>query len=278
MKIIDAHLHLWDISWLHYPWLDIVPGIRRNFLIDDYKKSCNGFDIEAMIFVQCECIPREAIAELDFVMEQAKADNRIKGIVAYAALEKGYELEGYIQMLKRNPLIRGVRRMTEQEPGLCLSKKFSEATDLLAKNDLSLDLSIKPFQAEETIAMIERNPENKFILDHLGKPGIKNDGFGEYKKYISRFAQFPNLGAKLSGLITEADWQNWNIDTIRPYFEFAVEKFGTKRLVFGSDWPVVLLAGSLKEWLHAALELASNCTQQERDDLFYNNAKKYYGI
>lgn len=196
MKIIDAHIHLCDLSKLHYPWLSNVPAIKKNFLINDYKRATEDYDIESMVFVQCECLPEEALCELDFVKEQRTQDARIKAIVEYAPLEKGLAMEEFLLHLKTNPLIKGVRRMTANEPGLCLTKNFLDAMQLLIKYNLSLDLSIKPFQAGETIALIERCPENRFILDHLGKPDIANNKFEEYKNSIKKFALFPNVVAK----------------------------------------------------------------------------------
>lgn len=278
MKIIDAHLHLWDISKLHYPWLNDVPVINKTFLIEDYKKATEQYDIESMVFVQCECLPEESLDELNFVAEQALLDRRIKAVIAYAPLEKGFAVEKHLQQLKSNPMVKGVRRMTSNEPGLCLTKDFINAVQLLVKYDLTLDLSIKPFQVKETISLIQQCPENRFILDHLGKPDIANNGFESFKKDIKRFASLPNVVAKISGLITEANWNIWKTKDIKPYIEFAIEQFGFDRLLFGSDYPVVLLAGNYTQWIDTLLEATKNYSQHELQNLFYNNAKKTYSI
>ena len=277
MKIIDTHLHLWDTGRLHYPWLKEVPAINKTFLIDDYKNATTGYEIESMVFVQCECLPEKALKELEFVQEN-NSDQRIKAMVAYAALEKGIAIEPYLQELTKNPLVKSVRRITENEPGICLEQKFLEAMLLLIKYDLSLDLCIKPFQTAETISLIQLCPGNNFILDHLGKPAIANNGLEQFKKDIQQFAAFPNVVTKISGLITEANWNSWTTADIQPYIDYTIEQFGFDRLMFGGDWPVVLLAGRYQKWIDAVLEITEDCTAEQRDRLFYLNAKTIYHI
>ena len=278
MKIIDTHLHLWDTAKMHYPWLQQIAGINKPFLLEDYTIATLGYEVESMVFVQCECVPEEALAELEFVNEQNITDGRIKAIVAYAALEKGNAIEPYLKIVCNNKLVKSVRRITENEPGICLQPDFLQAMPLLTKYNLSLDISIKPFQVAETISLIQQCPENIFILNHLGKPEIANKGFEIFKKDIRQFASFPNVVAKISGLITEANWNSWNGNDIQPYIEFAIEQFGFERLMFGSDWPVVLLAGSYKKWVDMLLEITKGCSETELNNLFYHTAKKIYHI
>ncbi len=278
MKLIDAHIHLWDVSRMTYPWLQDNPLINKSFSVPDYQEATRRFEIESMAFVQAECLPAQAFEEITFVMEQAERDARIRAIVAYAALEKGPAIEPHLQQLKSNPLIKGVRRMSGNEAGLCLSSNFLAAVHLLNYYEMSLDLSIQPYQVEETISMIKQCPDNFFILDHLGKPAIAKNEFQAFAKDIKRLAAFPNVVAKLSGLITEANWNSWETETVRPYIEFAVEKFGCERLMFGSDYPVLLLAGTYDRWLDTLLSVTSQYTATEQHSLFYNTAKKTYAI
>ena len=268
MKIIDAHLHIWDITNLHYPWLQTLNSINKTFLLNDYTRATKGYDIESMVFVQCECLPEEALQELDFVHRENKHSKRIKAITAYAPVEKGKAMESYLQLLLKDPLVKAVRRMTDEEPGLCLTKDFLEGMQLLAANDLSFELSIKPNQAAETLALIEQCPQNNFILDHLGKPAIASNGFNEYKKNITQFAAHSNVTAKVSGLITEANPHTWTKEQIQPYIEFAFEKFGFDRLMFGSDWPVVLLAGSFTKWIDTLLEITYAARRKKEANCF----------
>lgn len=278
MKIIDAHLHLWNTATLNYQWLQEVPAINKTFLIEDYHAATSGYDIDKMVFVQCECLPGETLHEVQFVNEQRSIDNRISGMVAYAPLERGIAAEPVLEHLLADPLVRSVRRMTGDDPELCLQAGFLTSMKWLAKHEVPFDVTIKPYQVKQALQLIELCPENIFILDHLGKPDIANNGLDQFKKDIKRFAAFPNCIAKVSGLVTEANWNNWTQKDIQPYIEVAIEQFGFERLMFGSDWPVVTLAGSFKKWVDVALEITKNCTSQELDQLFYQTAKKAYRI
>lgn len=278
MKVIDAHLHLWDVERFRYPWLNEVPAIRQTYLIENYQKAITGYDVESMVFVQCECLPQQAFDEVQFIEEQAEKDKRIKAIVAYASLERGELVKDYLVKISKHSLVKGVRRMTGGEPGLCLNTNFKNAVRLLPTHNLTLDLSIKPYQIEETIELIKECPDTIFILDHLGKPDIANNKFAEYKKRIGQFASFPNVAAKISGLITEANWRHWKQQDIEPYIAFAIEQFGFDRLMFGSDWPVVLLAGSYQKWMDCIVNITVKYTEEERSKLFYKTAQKYYQL
>ena len=278
MKLIDAHLHLWDVDRLHYPWLTSVPLLNRTFGLADYRAAMAGYDLEAMIFVQADCLPQQNWAEITFVDEQITQEPRLQGIVAYLALEKGLLLGNEMARLQAMPRLKGVRRMTETEPGLCLTPDFLAAVRLLPQYGLSLDLSIKPFQVAETVRLIEQCPDTLFVLDHLGKPGIKAGALAAFKLDMTRLAALPNVVAKVSGLLTEADWANWQPDDLKPYLYHAIDAFGFDRLLYGSDWPVVLLAGRLAQWLDTLQALLSSCTDTDRDKLFCQTARRVYRL
>jgi L-fuconolactonase len=278
IPVIDTHLHLWDVNRLEYPWLRDVPAIEKTFLIADYQEASKNFPVEKMVFVQCECRPEQCLQEVALVMEQADRDERIKGIVAYAPLEQGRAVTALLDAYRNNPLIKGVRRIYDDEPGLCDSSSFLDALNLLPSYNLSCDISIKPHSMPATIRMIKACPDTFFVLDHLGKPAIKNGGLATFQKDMDMLAALPNVVAKVSGLITEADWSYWTVEDLKPYIEHATTTFGFDRLVFGGDWPVVLLAGSYQQWLQALNEALSFASREELWQLFYHNAVKFYRL
>lgn len=278
MKIIDAHLHLWDVDRLSYPWLASVPPINRTFLMIDYEQATAGYEMEKLIFVQADCLPRQNWREITFVDEQADQDARIQGIVGYLPLEKGAALTSDMALMQATPRLKGVRRMTGAEPGLCLTPDFIAAVRLLPAHGLSLDLSIKPFQMVETIRLIGQCPDTLFVLDHLGKPAIRDGAFAAFQRNMTTLAGFPNVVAKVSGLLTEADWEHWQPDELKPYLYHAIEAFGFDRLLYGSDWPVVLLAGRLARWLDTLQNLLTTCAATDLDKLFYHNAVRVYQL
>lgn len=276
--LIDAHVHLWDVDRMDYPWLDEVPAIRKSFLIDDYKQATSVFSVEKIVFVQCECRPEQAAKELAFVLEQAATDKRIQGIVAYAPMEQGRTVKAVLNSYAEQSLVKGIRRMYDDDPALCTSRPFLDAVRLLPDYHYTFDVSVKPSAWAATQNMIRQCPDTLFVLDHLGKPDIKHGGLSEFKKNIDVIAGFPNVVAKFSGLITEANWQSWTREDIEPYVKYALNAFGYERLLFGSDWPVVLLAGDFKRWVTAleeTLDLPDNATFQK---IFFENATRVYRL
>lgn len=278
IPVIDSHLHLWDVKRMHYPWLDTVPAIRRSFFIEDYREDAKKFRVEKMIFVEADRLPGEYLEELNFVAEQAQKDSRIQGMVAYAPVEQGREAGKVLEKLKQHLIVKGVRRMYNDEPQLCCSSSFIEGLHLLPSYDFSFDISIKPHVMRETIRMIESCPDTRFILDHLSKPDIRNRAFDTYKRNIKQLARFSNLTAKISGLITEADPDNWDLEDLKPYIHHAINSFGPERLMFGGDWPVVLMAGTFDRWITVLAKALQDYPDEVTEMIFYKNAIRIYRL
>lgn len=278
IPVVDTHLHLWDINKLDYPWLNEVPAIKTNFHIEDYQTATERFNIEKMVFVQCECLPEQNLQEIEFVTQQALRDNRISGMVAYAPLEQGKRVRKVLEVFETKAIVKGVRRMCVEDPDLCCSTPFLDGVNLLPEFDLSFDICTTPYHMKAIIQMVEACPQTQFVLDHLGKPDIKNQKLAEYKRNLEALASFPNVVAKISGLITEADRERWTVADLVPYVEHAVDCFGYNKLMFGGDWPVVLLAGSYERWLNALLEALMLSSKEELSGLFHDNAIRIYRL
>jgi len=278
IPIIDAHLHLWDTTKMEYPWLDNEIPIKRDFLMEDYQQQTVNFSIQKMVFVQCECKAEQYLDELDFVSNQALTDPRLKGIVAYASIEQGKAVRKVLETFQSNPLIKGVRRMYDSYPDLCVDADFLDGVRLLPTYNLSCDISIKPGSIAQTLKMIKRCPDTQFVLAHLAKPDIRNGSLRDFKKNMDAFASLPNVVAKISGLITEADRAGWTVADIRPYIDYAIESFGFDRLMYGGDWPVVLLAGTYPQWLNSLFTCVESCSDTELHKLFYATANSVYRL
>lgn len=263
---------------MQYEWLATEPAIHKSFFIEDFSVQTAAYSIEKMVFVQAECLPEQAFDEIHFVEEQALNDNRIKGMVAYAALEKGKAIVPILELYSSNPLVKGVRRMYDDNPELCTTEAFIAAVRLLADFNLSMDLSIKPTSVAHTLEMIGSCPDTQFVLDHLGKPDIKHHSIAEFKRNMEAFAKLPNVVAKISGLITEADRESWSADEVAEYISYAMDCFGADRLMFGGDWPVLLLAGSYQQWIETVLNCLERCTEEQLHKVFYATANRVYRL
>src|SRR5262245_45646068 len=209
--IVDTHLHLWDLTRLRYPWLANVPLLNRNHLIEDFCQACGPVSVAKMVFLQCECDPRQSQAEVDWVTELALGEPRIRGIVAHAALEQGDAVELALGRLAANPLVKGVRRLlqSEADDAFCVRREFVRGVQLLPRHGLSFDLCIFHRQLANTIELVRQCPNVRFILDHIGKPGIKAGLLDPWRAELRELAKLDNVWCKLSGLVTEADLAKW---------------------------------------------------------------------
>lgn len=278
--IIDTHVHLWDIDHLSYPWLSDVPMLNRSFLIEDYNLACRNLSVGKIIFMQCECDPSQYKQEVEWVSKIASNDNRIQGIVSWAPLEKGEKVRPEIELLKENPLVKGIRRIIQFEPDLkfCLRPDFIKGVNMVAEYGLTFDICISHIHNKSVIKFLGKCPGVPMILDHIGKPDIKNNRLDSWRNEIREIAKFPNVYLKLSSLATEADHQNWTVDGIRPYVNHVIECFGIDRIVFGSDWPVVTQAADIPTSIATILEIMKGCSREELKKVFYQNAQNFYGV
>ena len=278
--IIDAHIHLWDLTKLDYPWLVNVPCLNRNFVLSDYDKARTGQDVEAMIFVQSECRPEQHLAELAWVQALAGSDSRLKGIIPWAPLEDGDAVEDELFKIAEDPRVKGVRRIIEFEKdgNFCVQPGFVRGVHLLGKAGLHCELTIAPAHFPNVLRLIEQCPETRFILDHIGSPNIAAGSLEPWKSSVRDFAASGPHYCKFSNLVCNADLERWTIDDLRPFAETVFEAFGPDRLVWGSDWPHALRASEYPRWLEAADLLTAGFTDAERKMIFHDNAARFYRL
>ncbi|MDA0747195.1 MAG: amidohydrolase family protein [bacterium] len=277
--IVDTHVHLWDPKRLRYPWLDDLPALNRPFLLEDYREHCGVVQVERMVFLQCDCIASQFLDEVEWVTAVADGEPRIQGIVPFAPLEEGEEVRGALETLSQNPLVKGVRRLIQSEDvAFCVQPDFVRGVQLLAAYDLSFDICIKHPQLANTIRMVRQCPEVQFVLDHIGKPNIKNGLMEPWARELKELAGFPNVWCKMSGVMTEGDLDGWTREDLKPYIDQVISCFGFDRMMFGGDWPVATLAGRYPEWVEALSWALEGCTEEEKKKLFHDNAIDFYRL
>ncbi len=278
--VVDTHVHLWDTTLLRYSWLADVPRINRPHLLEDYARATERYRIEAMVFVQAEVDVSQAMDEARWVLDLARREPRLKGVVPWAPLETGDACRPVLEQLAASPLVKGIRRIIEFEPDpeFCLKPGFVQGVRLLPEFGLRFDICINHRQMDNTIAMIRQCPGVEFILDHIAKPDIRNHLWEPWASRMRELAGFPQVRCKISGVITEADPERWSIEDIRPYILHAIDCFGPDRVQFGGDWPVVLKAGRYDQWMDALTEVVGGCSEEERRKLFHDNAVRVYGL
>lgn len=278
IPIIDSHVHLWDINKLKYPWLENVSDIQRSFFIEDYQEATANYTIQKIVVVQADCPPEQTLEELQFIEEQQKIDQRIQAFIAYLPLENKQETEATLSYYSQHKIVKGVRKMFDQQPEIAKTESFINNAKMLAKYGLTLDLCLVPASIPYVFDLLEGSPEITIIIDHLAKPAIAELGFEEFMKNMDALSSYPNVVAKLSGLLTEAKWHQWKVSDLKPYIDYALKVFGPDRIIFGSDWPVLTLAGDFDQWLSSLSDIFKDMSEKDKMKIFYTNALSAYNL
>jgi L-fuconolactonase len=272
---IDAHHHFWKYSSTEYPWIDdSMQVIRRDFLPSDLEKEIRDVGVEGVISVQA----RQSLEETRWLLRMASENAFIRGVVGWVPLidpAVSKELESLGNELR----LCAVRHVVQSEPdGFLMRKDFSNGVSLLREVGLAYDLLVHERQLPETIRFVDQHPEQIFVLDHLAKPRIGERLPGPWRMNLKELAQRGNVFCKVSGLVTEADFATWNESQLRPYFDAALEAFGPARLMFGTDWPVCLVACPYRRWYDIVCGFAASLSAEEKADIFGRTAERAYGL
>ncbi|HLZ61276.1 MAG TPA: amidohydrolase family protein [Ktedonosporobacter sp.] len=279
--IIDAHLHLWDPSHFRISWLDADITLGKPFGLAEYQEHTGGIAIEAMVYLEVDVDAPYSFLEAKYVADLARETPRLQGIVAKAPLEYGERVRTYLAALHDlGPCIKGVRRLLqgEPDPNFCLQSDFLRGVQILPEYGFSFDICINHRQLAAVIELVRQCPGTSFILDHIGKPGIKEHVLDPWRAQIHELASFPNVVCKVSGLATEADHQHWTADDLAPYVAHVLEVFGEDRVLFGGDWPVALLATTYARWVETLDALTAHLSPEAKRKLWAENARRFYRL
>jgi L-fuconolactonase len=273
---IDAHQHFWRYDEKRDTWITPEMAVlKRDFLPDELCAELQANGIDACVAVQA----RQSEDETHFLLELADRFPAIGGVVGWVDLRADNlreRLEYFAQFRK----LRGFRHIVQSETDdrFLLQREFLRGIGMLEEFGFTYDILIYSRHLPAAIEFVEKFPGQNFALDHLAKPEIKSGEIKEWATQVKPLARAPNVWCKLSGLITEADWKRWQTEAIRPYLDVVLECFGTKRLMFGSDWPVCLLAGSYRQVKQMIEDYLADLSECERELVFGANACRFYGL
>jgi L-fuconolactonase len=278
--IIDSHIHLLDQKRFGYAWADGEPALKRDWTPNDLSHAAKPYEIEGLVFVEVDVDMPQYVDEAEWVDGLAALDRRVMGAVVCLPLERGGKIEPEMARIAKLKTVRGVRRLIQNQPDpeFVLRPGFLEAIRLLPKYNLSFDICVLHPQLPNTLAMMRQCPEVSFILDHIGKPGIKAGLLDPWRAHIREMAALPNVVCKLSGVTTEADHKSWTRDQLGPYIDHVIECFGPDRILYGGDWPVSELAGSYLQWLTTLDWATAGFSPADKRKLFRDNALKAYRL
>lgn len=274
---IDSHQHYWHFNVQDYGWMgENMSAIKRNFLPEDLVPELRSIDFDGSIAVQA----RQSLEETNWLLELADLNPNIKGVVGWVDLQSE-QAEEQIATFAKHPKAVGVRHVIHDEEDIdfMLRPAFIRGIKLLEKFGLTYDILIFPKHLKNAIQLVKQCSENQiFVVDHIAKPLIKDGILSPWKEEIAELAGFPNVYCKVSGMVTEADWDNWKPEDIKPFLDVVFEAFGKDRILIGSDWPVCLVAGKYSEVMKVVLNYISEFDETDKNKIMGDNAVKAYDI
>jgi L-fuconolactonase len=272
---LDSHQHFWSYDAAQYPWIPAGSPLQRDWLPEDLAALQKPLGFDGSIAVQA----RQTVEESRWLLTLADHAPDVRGVVGWVDL-RSLEVEAQLAELAPHPKFRGVRHVVQDEPDVnfMLGGEFQRGIGKLAAFKLTYDILIYPQQLPAAIALARKFPTQPFVLDHIAKPHIKDGTLDPWRAQIRELAQAPNVMCKVSGMVTEAKHEGWKAEDFRPYLDVVFEAFGTERLMFGSDWPVCLLAGSYAQVLAIVTNYVAPLDPVSRAKVLGENAMRFYGV
>ncbi len=276
MRRIDAHQHFWKFDPVRDSWInDDMKVIQKDFFPEDLQPLLTANNFDGCVAVQAS----QSEDETDFLIKLSDENSFIKGVVGWIDL-MAEDIEQRLEYYKTFSIVKGFRHILqgEQDRKFMLQTKFIRGISALQKNDYTYDILVYTDQLKYIKDFVVALPDQKFVVDHLAKPGIKHQILNEWKSDICAIAKYKNVYCKISGMVTEANWKAWTQKDFEPYLDVVTEAFGIDRIMFGSDWPVCLVAASYDEVVNIVTNYFSSFSVAEQDKVFGANAIQFYNL
>ena len=274
--IIDSHQHFWVYEAEKHAWLDDnMKIIRKDFMPEDLQLVYQNNGVDGCVAVQAD----QTLAETDFLLALAEKNNFIKGVVGWVDL-RASNIEEVLKQYSAFPKLKGFRHVVqgEADPNFMLRPDFRNGITALEKHNYTYDILIFPHQLGAALELVRRFPKQKFVIDHIAKPYIKDGFYDGWAALMKAIGKYPNAYCKLSGMTTEADYKNWTTEQIEPYMQLVLDAFGASRILFGSDWPVCLVAGNYTKTKELVTNFIAKLSSEEQNAIMGGNAIKFYNL
>jgi L-fuconolactonase len=273
---IDSHQHFWRYDPRYYDWItNEMSALKRDFLPEDLIPELRANNLDGCVAVQAN----QSEGETAFLLELAERHSEIKGVVGWVDL-RSWELQSRLAHFSRFKKLRGLRHIVQSEADdrFMLCEDFVAGIAALDDFGLTYDILIYPRQLQAAIALVRKFPEQKFVVDHMAKPLIRSRQISPWAEQMREVAKSQNVYCKVSGLITEADWHNWRESDLSPYLDVVMESFGPHRMMFGSDWPVCLLAGTYQQVKRLVMNYIQQLPDEQQAGILGLNAIDFYNL
>lgn len=272
---VDTHVHFWHYDKIKDAWItDEMKVLQQDYLPSHLAASLKRNGIDACVAVQAS----QSELETHFLVELAKTHDIVRGVVGWIDL-CNENLPERLRYFSQYPVIKGWRHVVQSEPDdFLLREDFQRGIQALQPYGYTYDILIFHHQLRPALEFVARFPGQKFVIDHCAKPDIAHKKIGEWRSLMQEMATHPNVYCKVSGLLTEAKWKSWSAADFYPYLDTVFEAFGTDRILFGGDWPVMLLSGIYVQWKSLLEKYMENFAGEEKEKIFGGNAVRFYGL
>jgi L-fuconolactonase len=273
---IDSHHHLWRYNAVEFDWIDdSMSCLRRDYLPRDLEDVLQADGIDGSIVVQA----RQSLEETNWLLAAAAGCAAIRGVVGWAPVASA-SFERELEEIVSNRALKGLRHVIQAEPdkNYILREDFNRGISALANTGLVFDLLIFECQLPQTIEFVDRHPNQRFVLDHIGKPAVALGKLEPWRTNLIELAKRENVSCKVSGMVTEVSWKSWTEDDLRPYWDCVLDAFTPRRLMFGSDWPVCVVASSYSIWFQWVLGWSGQLSASEQKRIMGATATEVYSL
>ncbi|NIJ45888.1 L-fuconolactonase [Wenyingzhuangia heitensis] len=274
--VIDSHQHFWNYEPVKHEWIDDeMAVIRRDFTPEDLQKVYSENDIDGCVVVQAD----QTLEETNFLIDLASKNNFIKGVVGWVDF-RGDNIDDVLEHYSQFDVLKGFRHVVQGEAdhNFLLRDNFLKGISKLEKYDFVYDILVFPHQLGTVLEFVKKFPNIKFVIDHIAKPYIKDGFYDGWAVLMAEIAKHPNVYCKISGMVTEADYKTWTPEQLEPYLQLVLDSFGTDRIMFGSDWPVCLVAGNYTEIKETITNFIAKLSLPEQSAIMGENAIKFYNL
>ena len=285
IPIVDTHQHLWDLTQFQLAWFDPKTPegkiLGHNFTPKEYAEATKGLNLVKAVYMEVDVVPEQQQKEADYVVELCKSGTTPTCAAVVSGRPNSDAFEAYAKQFKGSKYVKGIRQVLHVKstpPGYALEPAFVKGIKLLGDLGLSFDLCVRPAELPDYVKLVDQCPGTRFVLDHCGKPAIRDGALEPWATNLAHLASHDTVSCKLSGLLTEASPSHRDTATLMRFAERVVECFGPDRLMYGSDWPVLTLAGDYANWYAFTRHVTAQWSADELAGFYGGNAARFYGF
>jgi predicted TIM-barrel fold metal-dependent hydrolase len=279
-RIIDTHVHLWDLDRLRLPWLERGSPLNRSFVIRDYQRAIEGLNVVKGVYMEVDVDPTQLVAEAEFVLELCRQGGTPLVAAVIGGRPAADDFPQYLRRFRGNRFLKGVRQVLHTpatRAGFSTQENFIRGVRQLGEANLSFDMCMRPADLGDCVRLVEACPETRFILDHCGNGPVYAEDRTQWRRDMERLGRDRRVMCKISGIVVQAR-ERWSADDLAPVINQSLDAFGPDRVMFAGDWPVCTNRATFRQWVEALRSIVRNRSAEDQRKLFHDNAARFYGL